>query len=94
MIQRNIASQLARASGFVGTDAVVARALIVATSSGGAPSTRSKNARPGSGRASAAMNSQRPSSTKASISRVTSARVGASQAATAAGVKWALISRR
>ena len=48
------------------------------TSSGGACSTCSKKARPGSGRANASMNSQRPSSTKPSISRVTSARVASS----------------
>jgi len=80
-------------SGLVGVEAAIDSSLTWAASSGGAPSTSSKNARPGSGRAKLAMSSHSPSSTNSSISRVTSARVGASWVATAAGVNHGVMTR-
>ncbi len=74
-IQANTASQQARASGLSGTAARMVRSLTSATASGGALRNRSKNPRPGNGRANSAMKSQRPASMNPSMRRVTSWRV-------------------
>ena len=92
-IQSYIPFQAWARSGFVGIDAAIDMALIRATSSEGAWSTISKNARPGNGRANSLMNSHSPRSANPSIRRVTSWRVPSSYCATAAGVKYEAINR-
>ena len=92
-IQSLSAAQCLAVSGLPGFAAVCAWWLTSRASSGGAASTSSKNASPGNGCANAAWKSHSPASTKSSINRVTSSRVRASYAATAALVNHTLMSR-